>query len=459
MIKTTQVLKQKFTSGIGWNTLEALFFYISLIIHQFILFRITGAKFYGVVGILFALSYFLEAILDSGFLSSTAPLFVWLKASKTNCKKWICFILVPQILLYFLIPAGIFLLQEAIFSRWAHTTIVQIFIQHKHLLLLFATTLASDGIRKTLNGVMQIAFLNRMSALIEMACVITYMVLVWGQYFLNGSFTIYSVFGPLLFSTSLGVFLMIFGLRSWYKKLPEKSSISTKLPVKQIFKNRMFNFAHELSTQLFSNSFLVPFFALHIGIEQAGIFQLISSIEHYLRSIIKRIFALTSNALLSHAKTMSLACKQKMFTLATGKLYPVLYGIFFFMMINITRLIPMGQTPIEFVSWPLIYFFFFIMFLHNFFVVYERFYVVEERVQYLFYSNIVVLLILGLFIYFSFSIPTAITYSALAILRITYYAIMMFTAYRIWNIKAQWKVKKIALAIMILFSLLAFVSI
>ncbi|MBT3456383.1 hypothetical protein HN446_04940 [bacterium] len=455
-METIQRIQKKFFRGVAWNTVEALVFHAAIIIHQLVVFKLTTPKFYGQFGTLFALSYMIESLLDFGYLSSIGPLFTWLSSCKQNFKSWCRYVLFPQLALFILIPTIFFLYHKPIFLNFKHISIVQIFIQHKYMLVIFLAAIAFDGARKTLNGLMQVAFLNKQAACAEIVAIAVYLSLVWGQYFAGIPLSLYSTFGSLVISTGISVIIMSRWVAKWHKGLPEEKALETKIPLKSIFKNRIFNYSHELSTQFFSHGFLVPFFAVHIGMEQAGVFQIISSTEQYIRSIIKRMFGLTSNALLAHIKQATLSCKQKMFYLASSRLFPILYTIFIFMVINITRLIPASGIS---VSWGTIYFFFIFAFLHNFFVVYERFYIIEEKVQLLFYANSIALSIFAIIIYLFGGKHLLFAYASLAIIRVFYYAAMIYVSYKIWNIKASWTIRLRNFLIILFASILVFFSV
>ena len=455
-MERVSLIYNKFFRGMRWNAAEALFFYGTLIIHQIFMFKIAGPVAYGKIGTLFAVSYFIEYVLDFGFLSSIGPFFSWTKSNQNNFRSWFFWVLVPQIILFLCIPPALILSFNFFKFHYGHTSIVEIFVQNQHALLIFSFVLALDGIRRTLNGILQVAFLNKMAAIIEIINVCIYMAVVWGMYFYGIPLNLYSVFTPYIFTTLISIIFFSIVLKKWFSSLP-KSKEPAKIPLKRIIISRIFNSAHETSTQFFSQGFLVPLFAIHIGIQQAGIFQLISSIEQYTRSIIKRIFSLTSNALLSHVKDATLACKQKSFAMATKRLNFVLYFVLVVVLVNISKFAAIGTSIQSFVMWPMIYFFFVIMFSHNFFILYERFYIIEEKVHYLFGVNLAFIFASAAILYVFKQDITITIYSIFSVIRILYYIGMIYLAQKLWKTRSNWRIKPILMGAFIAIALIIYV--
>jgi len=222
------------------------------------------------------------------------------------------------------------------------------------------------------------------------------------------------------------------------------------------FKTRFFAFANHLTQVFFSSNTLVPLFALQFGLHHAGVLKFISTIAYSITAVMHKIFGHTSDVLMSDAKEMTLEFKRSVFHTITGRLHQVLYGLIIFLAINIHKLLLIPGLQDAQISWMLVYLFFIINITENFLITYERFYITEEKPNYLFFVNAASAILAYAVMHLNHFEQPLITLLLVAVLRgIVFLAISALSLYY-WKIKPVWKAQPMYLFCSLLFSILFF---
>ncbi len=367
-----------FDRAVKWNAFEAFVYQTLLTLHQILLFQVLNRSCFGLLGTIFSLLYLIILILNLGFDKSLAPFYRAFMQNKIQFRK----IFLTQFILQISI-----LSMTSFFFIFFYSNLSQLFsASFKCPVITFKTwiiislLIILEGIKKSLKMIAQLSFLNKESALIELTSLIIYLIIIWSSYFYN-SYTIdFSlIFSALLIQSLLSNLLFSFLILKIYKKLPIKNEIYEPLS-NRIAKNRLFDFINEITRLLFSGNFLIPFLAFFFGLAQISILKLINIIAIYISVILERTFGLTSGALLSHVKDLSKEMKQRALNIATRKLYTILYGIMILSIISF-NVIFKKYFPNEKLIFPS-YIFFLIIIFENFFITYEEFFLVEEKIYY-----------------------------------------------------------------------------
>lgn len=435
-------LYRQFSRSIAWNALESISYQMLLLGHQIALFKINTSANYGLIGSLFSLTYLVVTVTNFGLDITLSPFFTIISQSKKNFKKIITQQLLLEYCILSLLIAGAIIAKSILPKSWKVAQHLDI-----NMIILLIALICFEGAKKTLRMLLQLAFLNHKTAIIEITTIISYISMVWFGYFSGYPISLELVFVPMLIVSIASSLVLAFCIYRYYQKLPDHSP--TQLPEnlgKRILKSRFYNFLNQASHMAFSSNFLVPFFALQFGLAQAGLLKLVSAITHCITIILQKVFGLSSSLLLSHLKNNDLHTKQEAFLTITNRLNQTLYGIIIFLMINFGTLLNLSSVSNNNLTLTLAYLFLIISFSENFFLAYEKFYIAEEKADHLFFFNCLVMLLLGIVIwqvpYFS---QLTILLSIIGIRIFAFSCISMISFYR-WNIKPALKIQPLYFA-------------
>jgi|GEM_PF-5124317 len=288
MNKTLQIL---FYKNAGWNTLDALGTQSLVVVHHILLQIYGGAELHGIIGTVFSLLYMSVLIANMGFDFSCAPFLFYYTADKAKWREYIRTKLAQQlrwICLCALIGCIVlmnFTLSEAISSK---------------IILVLAALFINESIKKTLKMLLQLLFYTPYTALIEFGGMVLYMLGVWGWYYTGHGITLLSSFGILYSISLMQIVCLVYVLHHWYKHMPKHSHMERPTQLNaRITRTRVWVSAQRIIEQLFSNNFLVPFFAVSCGLVYASYFKIISSVARWVSLFGDKTFGTTSLMLLA----------------------------------------------------------------------------------------------------------------------------------------------------------------
>lgn len=438
----------KFRKGFRWSLVGSIIFEISHIIHNAFLLYLLGASYYGLFGSLFAIIYLVIMIADLGFESSIAPFLPTIIQNKKSFQRVIPAYIIFQILL--LATGSTFIL---IFSK-------NIFQHHRQPLpfLFFFVVIIFEGVRIFCRRFLHNVFLTKGTVLSEQIFSFAYYAAVWIPYAYGKPLTIASLFIPYFFNSFFVLLLFFLMIFRFYKKLPENNIPLPQNFWKRMIRTRYYNSLINIEKFLISGNFLVPFFATTFGLRQAGLFKIASIAASSIKALVKSVVHFPGSALLVSLKTKSAQIKRKAFYALAGKLNQIVVFIAIVLTINYKILTSLYPTSPGFQSaWMYAFIFIFTTLLHQFFIVYEQFYIIEECANKLFFIKSIEFILFYLLIIANKHITPLITLINIGLIQLLCFAILAIHAYALWKIKPYFKVTLRFLGFTILFALITFV--
>ena len=421
---------KQYKQGVRWNAVEAISIQGLLALNQLLLFRVLPLEFYGLTGVIFSLIYVALPIINLGF-DASLPTFI--KKYITN-KRTFLSLLMPQIYS----QAGIILIVATLYTislSMANTAwFSSIHLMHvpSTFFILLTSIIIVESIKKSLRALTHACFLNKQTTFIELSSVALYILLVWGNYLVHGTLTLWTIFIPLLIESclaSLGLAILI--KRKTYNELPSNTKKSEQLNMTRVYANRFSAYTNQLSMIFFSRNFLIPFLSWQFGLGAIAILKLISELAIFVLVFIEKLFGTTGGALLAHLKFESLAKKRAAFTLIAQQLVGVLLAILIFLAFNGKTIFCLYCGPIS--NYYLAFLFFFTIIFENIFLLYERFALIEEKVRLTILLNLLSAgLCFPLILLLQSSLPLSIVIIALT--RIVAFIILSFIYYRYWKL-------------------------
>lgn len=331
---------------------------------------------------LFALIYLTITVTNFGLDLSIAPFFSQITACKTNFKRYFLRQLLVQIGIY-LISAGI-----AIFILSILIPFKQIVSLDWLLLFIIASLIITEGIKKIARIILQIAFFTSITALVEIFYIISYIICFWSYYTFKQTISLYTIFFPMLILSCSATIFLALTIYRFYCTLPSKAaSNNIALSWKQIGKNRVVNYGYQITKLIFTSNFLIPFFAFSFGLSMAALLELVVAFTQFITVIIQKVFGITGQALLSQMKHKDLKEKQHAFALVSNILYPLLYTIIIGAFITYKPLCAYTLPSQVHNSSLTALLFFLLLFCENFIILYEKWFIVEEKTVYLIALN------------------------------------------------------------------------
>jgi len=424
-------LYKRFSASVVWNSLESILYQALFLGHQLLLFKVTDHATYGLIGTVFSITYLLVTITNFGFDVSISPFFTIATQNKQNFKNFFFMQLIPECC----ILAIIFILimcKHLFFTPWLTLphSIDNMFF------LLIGFLIFFEGAKKTLRMILQLAWLNHQTAVVEIATIITYIGLVWTGYLMGHTINLYLVFIPMIIVSALSSLILFAFVYMYYQQLPDATSASTTLPLQwRILHSRFFNFLNQISHMVFSSNFLVPFFALFFGLGQAGFLKLMATIAHAISTIVQKIFGISSNIILSHLKHSSTQTKQDAFLMITNRLNQVLYGIIIFFIINYKTIMRASEIDNNGITWTIAYLFLIISLSENFFIAYEKFFITHEKSDYLCLFNLIVMSLLFYIMIHSHHFSAATLLFIIIAVRIVAFSTLSIFSFYQWRIR------------------------
>ncbi|MFA5074857.1 MAG: hypothetical protein WC436_02025 [Candidatus Babeliales bacterium] len=440
-------LKINFKSSFRWNLFGSGFYESLKILHQIFLLKIMFPTAYGLQGSIFSIIYLTVYLAEFGISNSITPFLSIFIKSKENFKKtFILFYLIPQVL--------IFLIASAIATYFYSKSFL--YEKNNPITFLIFLIIPFEGIRIFFRRFLHTLFFSKKIVITESILVIFYFSTVWLCYiFFNFQMSQNLIFIPYFIDTFLGVSIFSFYIFNFYKKLNSKKLDYPANLLKRIIKTRFFNYSIQVSKNFFTGNFLTPFFASGFGLEKAGLFNLANHIAESIKSITKVTLIFSGNALFARIKNSSMQVKRLAFNVLSKNLNLIIYPIIIFVFINYKNLISLKN--IFFLTSTTILqssIFSIIALLEYFFIIYEQFYIMEEKTARLFLLKIFEFALFYIFILAKNFASPVTTLIGIFIVRILSLLIISINAYILWKIKPNFKINSKYLVIFIIISLL-----
>ncbi len=437
-----------------WNLIDSVGTQGLLILYHYLFRTLFGVLVHGAMGCTLSVFFLSVIICNGGLDASFAPFFETYTENRKSFKAFLLFILLPQLIFVSLCAA---LFYSSFVLLVNHIPLLAVLKEYTNFTVVGFMSMAfiSESLRKSCRTFLQLAFYTRLTAIVELigtACYIPFLITIA---YLHLRMTLSLAWLALLILSLAQVGALLIGMIVFFIRLPTthlKEKVSWRL-FPRLFKTRFFAWSNQCVQQIFSGNFLVPVCALHFGIEQASLMKVISSISIWIMLISQKVFGISGNALLAHLKTRSLETQQQAFAFLSRILNQTLYFLLTFLIINGKKLAALQLAPATHVTWSLLYFMLLISFFESFFVLYEKWYIFEEKAQYYFFFNATSFGILYWSLPYLQS-PLAILLFIILLRMSTFIALTLFSFYRwhIWpSLKPSFTTIVIALTLSVFF--------
>lgn len=397
-------LHHQYTYNIRWSIIESVIFQGFLFFHQYLLFSVTDAHFYGITGTLFGGAYFLIKLFDLGLTKALVSYYSDYATDAASLNYFFRKQLLPTIIIYIITIGSLFLLRYFCAQNITFFSSCDFF-----LLSIIALFIATESTKTFAKKLLQLSHHFRHVALCEIGFIAFYQSIIWGYYFFTKQLTLTFIFGACAAMSIFEVIGLLFFVARWRATLPShtlaKQSKAT-LPSTSIVYNRIFSFTHTMGKQIFSANILVPLFAYLFGFECAALLKLASYLTHSISSIIEKIIDPTSSVLFVHSKNEAPEKKQEFFSLASHVTYHLVICVFIFLVINGTKLLSASTLSLATLSYLVLYFL--IHYFENFFITVERFFVAHGRSEFLLISTVLNGILAGVVLFYALSPLTAL---------------------------------------------------
>ena len=286
-----------FLNAILWNTINVFLYKILLQTHQVCLFYIISKELFGISGTIFSSVYFFISMTNFGFDYSLFSFYQQYSSSQQQFRK-----LINQYLVRFfvtlIIVLGCFVFRDFLAQFGA----INFFVKNipPALLPCIASIFVTESLKKSLETLAQLSFLNKSITILEISTIVSYLSVVWCLYFIRGTIDLYGIFIPMMLTSFVELMLLIKRLHSFYKSLPIKNELADKSPHhSSIISNQLVNYINQITKSLFSPNFLILFLAYRLGMVKAGYIKLFTDIIILLYMLLNRCVGTPSGALLS----------------------------------------------------------------------------------------------------------------------------------------------------------------
>jgi len=422
--RSSDTLHTQFWYSVRWNSLESIAYYTLFAAHQLMLRIVTSTPLYGTIGVIFALIYLVITLANFGLDLSIGPFFNLLSVNKKQFRQYLIRQLMIQCIIYGVTAIIIFFI-----FFFAFLPIKQMSLLALPISFILSFLIITEGIKKSLRVILQLAFFSHITALVELFYIISYIILFWSTYMLRQTVSLYMVFIPMLTLSCISTAFLVIAAYRFYSSLPELSvqeplvsDVSVpqlSLSWKQIVKNRAINYGYQLTKIVFTSNFLIPFFAFHCGLSMAALLELVTAFNQFITIIIQKIFGITGQALLSQAKNLNLNEKRKVFELVSNRLYSLLCLVILIAFIAYRPLLALN-LPYQTEGSSIAVLFFLLLFCENFIILYEKWFIIEEK------TFILILLNSFSFLFF-YSVPRVFNFSSIGTLLVLLITLRLFS--------------------------------
>lgn len=399
---------QRFWRSVAWSTFESTIYHTVLCVHQIALFFCMPKELYGQIGMLFAMLYGAITLTNGGF-DATLPLFF---PSAITSKRHALFLarqLIPECVLML----GI-ILYGIRYSSFAGT--------ESTLAIVLGLLLITEGIRKTMRSLLQLIFIAKETAFIELCSLVGYIGCIWLHMYYSSPLTALDIFLPMLISSLGAVSSKGYLLYTrWYRLLPTDNPLAPILSTRTIIIQRMFNYSTQLSHTLFSHNVIVPFVAFNYGFAPAASIKIISTILNFISLTIRKIFGVPSAALFANLRSVSAEEKSTACTLITRMIRQSLIIGLLACALVCTFVHYATITPSSLLTTPFMLLFAVLILSEHIFIAYELLFITEGKAIYSTAISIASLILMTLvFIYAPKTSPSILLLYILSIRALAY---------------------------------------
>lgn len=435
---------KKFISAITWNSINVFVYKAILLLHQIILFYFISPELYGASGTLFAALYLLIGSTNFGFEYSLFTFFAHYVKNKKNFNQLIC-----QSIIKFLATCTIALMVLKLCAAAPGATVprvTRLFMYQLPISLIpyLVAIFVAESIRKYLETIAQLAFLNKKIAFIQVTMITVYVALVWSSYFIYKTISLNAIFIPMVIISCTEALWTLMILYPWYKKIPATSSAGQEdqINMKLMLKEQCFNYINQLSKNLFSPNFLMVLIAYQIGMQQTGKVRLFTNIISLLYMLLNRSVAIPSGALFSSINQDDFSKTKQIFLIITNIYIQFLYALAITITSTTSYSIILYQSESQIIY--LVMLFILAGFIEYITITYEKLYIVQHKTHQLAIINVCsALVFITIIIQHPFSSSAFLL--PMCCIRIVAASLIGLYAYKKWDIRPKLAISKYAL--------------
>jgi len=428
---------KKFTHALTWNSINTVSYKIILIAHQIVLFYVIPKELYAISGTLFADLYLVIGFTNFGFEYSLFSFFNNIQANKKNTTY-----LIHQIALKIAITlTAAYILHHLLSnSKTINSSLLFNYTIPKAVTSCFIMIFITESIRKYIETIAQLAFLNKKIARIQIAMISLYVSAVWISYAIHKTISINILFAPLVATSILEVAWTSYALYQWHKSLPSANNNQTFHPASSfMIKQQIYNYINQLGKNLFSPNFLMVLIAFNVSMQKAADIRFFTNIITLLYMFFNKSVAIPSGALFASIAHQNFKKTQLAFIEITNKYIQLLYFLAIIILstcfTQILTKYPENQTPY------LILFFIFSGFIEYVTITYEKLYIVHNATQQLALINFLTASIFVVIIYTT-KIPPTLLLLIACVIRIIATILISLYAHKNWSIFPVFRISK-----------------
>lgn len=312
-------MHKTFIKAFAWNSSATFVYKITLLLHQILLYSIISNTLYGLQSTLFAGIYTIIALTNFGFEETLLPFFSTFSQSKQQFRQiWYHFIIHSICIVIITLSLYIIVIHGS--GEFLHN--LRIYC-NKNLIFIISIIFFIESIKKSIIAMMQLAFLNKQIAYANISMLILYIASVWTIFTVYGQLTLYDIFMPMLIASVFESCYLFYNFLSFYNALP-KIQQSPKIPFKVIFKQRIYNYIHQITKTLYSPNCMTIFFAYLLGFQQAATIKFFTNIITLCYTCISKTIGVTSGATFSAMNQMPLSTIKSLFQDITRRYFQML---------------------------------------------------------------------------------------------------------------------------------------
>lgn len=296
-----------FIKALVWNTINVFLYKILLQIHQASLFYIISKELFGISGTLFSSIYLAVSLTNFGFDYSLFAFYQYYRTSQHHFVRVAKQLFIRSIIVFVTaIIIGLLIIHYQYIPKIAFIACNIPLTLLPFIISIFIT----ESMKKSFETLAHLSFLNKAITIIDIACLSTYIALVWSLYLTTGFIDIHVIFIPMAIISWIELSALARRLYTFYQQLPttkqsEWEKLGGQHPTsREIIENQAVNYINQITKAIFSPNFIIIFLAYHLGMIKAGYIKLVIDFIILSYMLLNRAVGIPSGAILSNSSTV-----------------------------------------------------------------------------------------------------------------------------------------------------------
>lgn len=388
-------MHKKFIKALAWNSSVVFLYKAILLLHQIMLYSIISKTLYGIQSTLFACIYLVIAITNFGFEETLLPFFSTYSQSKRQFLQLINYLMLRIVTVTFVAITMYKLI--LIYSSTHFIENLKNYCDHQ-LLIIIMLIFFVESIKKSMNAIAQLAFLNKQLAYAELGMLFSYVSIIWISYGSGRAISLHTIFLSMLITATIELMYLTLVLLQYYQHLPTTLTTTPKIASIIIARQSMYNYIHQLSKTIFSPNSMTILFAYLLGFQQAATIKFFTNIITLGYTFIYKIISSAGGATLSHVHQASTDLIRDVFSKITTVYFQFLVTMT--VMVSIILGCSWYRATITNTMVLQLSLFFIVGFLEQITLIYERLFISQGRAAILAIVNICELMMLLPILYY-----------------------------------------------------------